>query len=253
MPSTTPPVIPPFVENFQRIESYVEIQEIMRSSDFVQGGSPERRVFFDDTLIMLDGEQHLQRKRIFGPLFSRDAMAFYESQLLDPLIEQVMGELRATRGSDGLARTDLVPLIRNMLHRISARLAGVDGVDTPARTERFRHLVAKLGEATAGQFSTRDKKDVVKEGLATLQALVEEFLQASLDRRRELVRQFNSGMLTQGVLPKDVLTFICLHGDDSRSRPDDTPPIRMSGANVPYSSRPQPRPLCIHCPTSLST
>ena len=214
------PVVPPYVDQFQRVNSYAEIQEIMRSQDFHQDSPPERKVLFHDTLIMSEGDRHLQLKTLFSSLFTKEAITYYELRLLEPVIEQVMSELRTSRGPDGLARTDLAPLVRTMLLRISARVTGVDGVDTPERTERFRVLVAKLGEATTAHWSTRDKDVVVKEGLQALEDLVKEFLEDSRNRRQELVRQYKAGTLKKEDLPRDVLTLICLHGDDNY--PGDT-------------------------------
>lgn len=220
-PSARQPV-PEYVNQFQRIESYAEIQEIMRSSAFYQGRTPERDAFFGDTLIMIDGKEHVERKRRMNPLFSRDAMAYYESHLLTPTIESVMFELRAARDAAGIVHSDVVPLIRAMLHRISAQITGVDGVNTPQRTERFCLLVEKLAEATTAHFSTKNRQDVVKEGMTTLGALVDEFLSPSLARRQELVKQFKGGVLGKDELPRDALTMLCLHDDDKRKRDDDT-------------------------------
>src|SRR5579862_8735883 len=198
-PEVTP--IPPFVSQHLHVHSHAEIQEIMQSPDFVQGRSPERDVFFGGSLVMLDGDEHIQRKKEFASLFSKGAMVFYETQLLEPVIAQAMAELRAKRGPDGLARTDLVPLVRTMLHRISAQVTGVDGIDTPARTERFRHLIAALADAASGQWSIRSREELFEEGLRARQTLVDEFLLPSLNRRRQLVKRFRSGQIDKENLP----------------------------------------------------
>ncbi|WP_197029436.1 cytochrome P450 [Paracoccus pantotrophus] len=212
---TAAPRLPPYAAQFAAVWSFAEIQEVMRSPDFHQGGFQESLMFLGDTILMVDGKTHLDRKMVFAPLFSKEAMAYYEARLLEPTIAEVMAELGAQHGPDGLARTDLVPLIRVMLHRISARIVGVDGVDTPVRTERFRQLLSALVEAAPVEWSTRNKQEVIAEGLATLNALVAEYLRPSLDRRRGLVRQFREGTLTKEELPRDVLTMICLEGTDA--------------------------------------
>lgn len=214
--------IPPFAQKLQRFETYAEINEIMRSTEFRQGGAPERFLFLGDTVMLLDGEEHLQRKALLSAIFTRDAMVAYETQLLDPQIEQVMAELQATRGADGLARADFVPLVRAMLLRIAAKVTGIDGVDTPERTERFHHLVATMSESVSGQWTTRPVEEVVRDGKATLEILVDEFMQASLSRRQALVLQFRSGELAKEDLPRDAFTLMCLHDLDTASRDGDS-------------------------------
>ena len=206
--------VPPYIANYQQVHSYAEIQEVMRSADFLQGGTPERFTFLGNSLLMTDGDEHLERKKRFSPLFSKESMAYYESHLLQPVIDEVMAELSVKRDADGLVRSDFVPLIRMMLHRIGARVVGLDGVDTPVRTDRYRALISKLGEAATAQWSTRDLKELVQEGLDHMKMLVDEFLKPSLDRRRELVRRFKAGELPREELPRDLLTAICLSGDD---------------------------------------
>lgn len=208
--------IPPYVDGLQHISRYAEVDEVMSSPDFVQGGGADRREFLGDCLLMLDGDHHLEKKQRYSALFTKGAMTFYETQLLDPVIEQVMSELQTHKGKDGLARTDLVPLIRIMLHRIAARVVGVDDVNTPERTERFRILVTRMGEAQAARFTKGEIGDVVKAGRQTLATLIDEFLRAPLERRQALVRRCQAGELPKEELPKDLLTLICLHGDDVR-------------------------------------
>jgi cytochrome P450 len=208
--------IPPYIADFQQVHSYAEIQEVMRSPDFQQGGTPERFKFLGNSLLMTDGDEHLERKKRFSPLFSKEAMAYYEDHLLQPVIDEVMAELSVKRDEDGLVRGDFVPLIRMMLHRIGARVVGLDGVDTPARTERYRALISKLGEAATAQWTTRNLPELVQEGTDHMKMLVDEFLRPARDRRRDLVRRFNAGELTKDELPRDLLTAICLYGDDVR-------------------------------------
>ena len=213
--------IPPNMTPYQQVHSYAEIEEIMNSNEFYQGGTPERRVFLGDTVLMLDGPLHDERKREFSSLFSKAAMASYEGDLLEPVIAQVLEDLRSHRRADGSVHTDLIPLIRMMLFRISALIVGVDGVDTPEKTERFRKLVEALGEAATAQWSVGDKDAVLRAGKETLRQLVDEFLSPSLDRRRCLVARHEAGEIAREDLPRDVLTLICLNHDDVI--PEDDP------------------------------
>ncbi|HSV82969.1 MAG TPA: cytochrome P450 [Ramlibacter sp.] len=225
---TTPvsdPAVPDFVKRLQRFDTYAEIEEIMKSPDFVMAGAEERTVFLEDTLIMSEGRRHNDLKQLFAPLMSRDAVAYYELHLVEPVVRQAIAEMDTRRGPDGLARTDVVPLIHAALTRISALVTGVDGVDTPERTERFRELVLTLSAATTGSFSTKPQAAMIESGKAAMKTLVDEYLRASLERRIGLARQHRAGTVAKEALPRDMLTALCLK--DDLSRPDD-------GDKIPY-------------------
>lgn len=213
------PIVPDFVVQFQKVDSYAEIEEIMKSTDFMQGGAAERQIFLEDTLIYAEGPRHLQLKRLFQDLMSREAMAYYEVKLLGPIIRETLDDLRRSQSSNSVIRADFVTLVQTILHKISAGVTGVDGVDTPERTARFRDLITSLGNATAGQFATGDKDAIIEEGKAVLHALVDEFLQSSLDRRIDLAKSWHDGRITKEELPRDALMTLCLEGD--LYRPDD--------------------------------
>jgi len=219
------PVIPEFVKKYQIVDGFHEIEEIMKSPDFTQGGQPERETFLRGTLIYLEGNEHRDTKNLLSPLMSRDSLAYYELHLLDPVITETLANLRHERDEDGLVRTDLVPLLRIMLRQISARVTGADGVDTPERIERFGALAAKVGAASSGQFAT-DRPQVIAEGKEALLMLIDEFLQASLDRRKQLVDELNAGKISKETLPRDMLMTLCLAND--LTRPDD------ADAEIPY-------------------
>jgi len=223
MTPVSDPVVPDFVKKLQRVDTYREIEEIMKSPDFMMAGAEERTVFLEDTLIMAEGQRHNELKQLFAPLMSRQAVAYYELHLVEPVIQSVVAELDSRRGPDGLVRLDVVPLLQAALTRISALVTGVDGVDTPERTERFRELVLTLSAATTGSFSTRPQADMIQSGKDALATLVDEYLQASLARRIDLVKRHRAGEVSKEELPRDMLTALCLQGDLSRA--DDSEKI----------------------------
>jgi len=213
------PAVPDFVKQLQRIDTYNEIKEIMTSPDFMMAGAEERTVFLEDTLIMSEGRRHSELKELFSPLMSRQAMVYYELHLVEPVIQTVIAELKGRPDADGKVRLDAVELTQATLTRISATVTGVDSVDTPERTERFRRLVLTLSEATTGSFSKAPVAEVIGKGREAMAALVSEYLQASLDRRIALTRRHRSGEIELSDLPRDMLMSMCLK--DDLSRPDD--------------------------------
>jgi cytochrome P450 len=218
MQPVSDPIVPDFVERLQRIDTYAEIEEVMRSNDFEMAGAEERTIFLEDTLIMSEGQRHSELKQLFAPLMSRQAVAYYELHLVEPVIQGAIAEMQTRRGADGVVRTDVVPLIQATLTRIAALVTGVDGVESPERTERFRDLVLVLSDATTGSFS-KTPEETIRAGREAMAALVDEYLRSSLERRRALVDGHHAGEVEKADLPRDMLTSLCLQ--DDLSRPDD--------------------------------
>jgi cytochrome P450 len=205
--------IPPFIANHLHVDSYAEIKEIMESPKFLQGRSPERDLFFGQSIVMTDGPLHHERKRRFAILFTKKALFHYENELMEPVIRQTLSELGVTSGRE--TRTDLVPLVRIMLHRISATVTGIDKVDTPEATERFRLLLERLAEAAAGQWAIKDREALTQSGLKAKKELIDDFMRPSLDRRMALVKEFREGRIQRDELPLDVMTVLCLDEPES--------------------------------------
>lgn len=217
------PVVPEFVKKLQRIDTYAEIEEIMKSQDFIMAGADERTLFLEDTLIMAEGQRHSDLKQLFAPLMSRQAVAYYELHLVEPVIQQAIADMQKHRAADGTLRIDVVKLIHATLTRISAQVTGVDGVDTDERTEHFRQLVLALSAATTGSFSKQPER-TIQAGRDAMAELIRDYLQVSLDRRKDLVLQQRAGTIAMEDLPRDMLTALCLqndtmHADDAEKIP----------------------------------
>lgn len=206
-------VAPPWFSDMVRVETYAEIDEILKSSDFVQGSHRESGMFLGGTLLTTDGSVHAERRKLFNALFSRAANQHYELAALVPVIDELMGELKDTRGADGLVRADVVPLVRAMLFRITAIVAGLDDVHTAERTERLRYLVERVGEGASVEWSVRPHDEVIAEALAFRKELIDEYYAPSYMRRQEMVRRFRAGEIAKTDLPQDVFTLIALHID----------------------------------------
>ena len=224
MQAVQDPPVPDFVNKLQRIDTYAEISEIMTSPDFVMAGAEERYIFLGDTLIMSEGQRHSELKQLFAPLMSRQAVAYYELHLVEPVIQAVIGELKGRPDAEGHPRLDAVELIHAALTRISAQVTGIDDIDTPERTDRFRELVLIVSEATTGSFSKRPVEQVIRDGRAAMDELVRDYMETSLKRRVELARRQRAGEIEMANLPRDMLMSLCLKGDLSLPGDDETIP-----------------------------
>jgi cytochrome P450 len=214
---------PAHIAAMTTIADYREIDEILRSKDFRQGSHTESLPLFADSILLLDGPEHRERRRMENPLFDRNALLYYDHSALDPVVEQMVADSLAGAGPDGRVKVDLMVLVRAMLYRIAAATTGIDGVDTPERTERFRFFLEQLGAAATVEWSTEDHDTVLARGLALRDEFVTEFFGPSLRRRQELVEGYRAGTVAREDLPVDLLTLLFLHWDESW---DDELPLR---------------------------
>lgn len=203
--------LPQWFADLPKITGYAEIDEVLRSKDFVQGTHQEGREFLGGALLLIDGDEHFARRRLESPLFSRAALAYYEHHALEPVVGEAFEELRGRRGDDGAVRAELVELTRTMLYRIAAVTTGIDGVEGDERTAQFITMVNLLGDASTVQWSTRPHHEVIAEGVACREEFVRLFYGPSLARRQALV---DAGT-PAAELPRDLLTTLLLTRDPS--------------------------------------
>jgi cytochrome P450 len=205
----------PYLETMRKFDRHADCDEVLRSRDFVQGSHRESAPFFEDSLIMLDGEAHFERRRLESVLFTKAALERYERSALDPHIEQVITETTANgRGADGVVRGDLCEMLPGMLARIAATITGIDGVDDPVSTARFRWFLDQLGTGVTVEWSTDDHDEVIRRILGVRADFVSEFFGPSARRRRDLVAQRDAGAISDDDLPRDLLTVLYSNWND---------------------------------------
>jgi cytochrome P450 len=205
--------IPPYIAGMTKLDTYSEISEVLRSKSFRQGSHQESKPFFDRSLLMLDGPEHFQRRRLESVLFSKEALLYYEKTVLQPAIDRAMAEVSQQRDADGMAIGDLVPLTRRMLLEMTAAITGMDGVDNPEATELFGQYLASLGEGVTVEWSMEDHDAVIARVLAVRDEFVRDFYAPSVSRRRDLVERHRAGDLPASELPRDLATLMLLEHD----------------------------------------
>ncbi len=227
-------VPPPHIAGLQHFETYAEVDEILRSKSFRQGSHQESQAFFGDSLLTIDHDRHFERRRLEAPLFRKAALEYYEHTELIPLIDRALDEAAQNRGDDGLVRADLCSLLRTMLARISAVTTGIDGVDTPERTDAFRSYIEQLGVGATVEWSTEDHDEVIDRILAVRADFERDFYTASVERRKELIARHNAGEIGDDDLPNDLLTLLYLHWNDDW---DDELPLREAALYLVASTQ----------------
>lgn len=203
--------LPQWFSELEHLSSFGDIDETLRSPKFVQGQHRQSLMFLGDTILLIDGNEHFERRRMESELFDRSALQYYESHALRPVVNRIMNGLKAD--TDGVVHADLVDITRTALYRISASVTGIDGVDESESTQTFVDWVNLLGEASTVQWSTRPRDVVIAEGLEIRRKFYDRFLGPSIERRRELLRQLRAGTITKQDLPRDVMMTLLLKTD----------------------------------------
>jgi len=195
--------LPQWFRELEHLTTFNEIDEVLRSPNFVQGQHRQSLMFLGDTILLIDGEAHFERRRMESELFDRSALQYYEGHSLRPVIDRLMSDIRPD--VRGTAHADLVDITRTALYRISANVTGIDGIDEFESTQTFVEWVNLLGEAATVQWSTRPKDVVIAEGLEIRKQFFDRFLGPSIERRRALVADLAAGRVSKADLPRDVL------------------------------------------------
>ena len=214
---------PPHIKGLQMFTTFAEIDEILRSKDFRQGSHQESQPFFGRSLLTIDGDEHYDRRRLEAPLFTKAALEYYEHRELVPLISKTLEECKLERSTDGLVRADLCILLRAMLARISAATTGIDGVDTPQQTVRFRDFVDQLGVGATVEWAVEDHDVMIQRILAVRDEFNREFFEPSVNRRKEIIARVRAGELPHDALPRDLISLMYFHWNDDW---DDELPLR---------------------------
>ncbi|MBM3344978.1 MAG: cytochrome P450 [Betaproteobacteria bacterium] len=208
------------VADMVQLTDYDEIGEVLKSRKFLQGGHRiARQSLMKDVVFMIDGEEHLSRRRILARLLDDDAVAGYRDRHLVPVVERCLAEEGAAhRGADGLVRTDLAPLIQVCLHRVAAALVGIDGLESAEATQRF---IGQVRTITAGQtvdWSLEDKDAVLARGHAARDEFQREFFAPSIERRKRIVADAHArgnSPAAIAALATDMLTLMVVHREDT--------------------------------------
>lgn len=215
----------PSVAHMTQISRFDEINQILLSSKFIQGGFTDaREKLITDTLITVDGKRHMRRRGMLSRIMNDSHLAAMREQFLNPVISQTLADLAASaKHADGVLYADLVPLAQRCVQLIAAAVAGVDCENTPERTDRLVGLVKRIGAGVQVEFSREPVETVLKDAELAQRQFHDEFFKASYDRRAALIEEVKQGKRESADLPKDVLTQTIQHDLDAWDGDQDLP------------------------------
>ncbi len=159
-------------------------------------------------IVTVEGEAHRQRRSLEGRLFVSSVLKAHERTMIPNIIEATLQP--CLENGAGC----LVQISQGVTGRIAARIIGLDGLDDPAATTEAVYLLSALVGGTSSVHGTH-------EPITRRQArnrLRQRFIDPSLERRRNLVRQYQAGKRTREELPFDLITLLLLHNEQWSSQ-----------------------------------
>lgn len=154
------------------------------------------------TIVTLENSAHYQRRSIEGRLFALSVLQNYEQTLIPTLIEEVLAPVLAAK------KGCLVEIAHAVASRIAARVIGLDGLDNSARLSEVTFYISALVGGTS--VSAPDGANVLTRREAR-NRLWERFIYSAIDRRRNLLQQYQAGRLAKEALPFDLITLLLQH------------------------------------------
>ncbi len=209
--TTLDPARGPSVSEMTWFTSYQDVDEIFKSQSFVQGGGGLRdsEPFVGHSLLSLSGDDHFERRRIEAALFRRATLRQYEDGVLATSLRASLATCE--RGADGVARGELIRLVRLALCRVSAALVGIDGIDTTEAVDTYLAYMDKLSHGVNIEWAARDHREIIRQGLDVKRQFEQELVAPSLSKRERLVSNYKAGKLKAEDLPLDLLTIMLMH------------------------------------------
>jgi cytochrome P450 len=200
------------------VTGFKDAQQTLSLPDLKQALYDEGAALMDRVLVTLDGEDHRRRRLMEMKIFKKDFFAFYENEVLPPVLRETLEPFVA------LGSTDLVEVAYHCMIGLTADFAGIDRpLRTAAETADLVRLLRVFGlAATVGQFTgSRVEADALK---ATIAAGMEDFqrdyFRPSVGRRSGLIARWRAGEIGDEALPRDILTLL-LRNDDQIELPPD--------------------------------
>ena len=109
-----------------------------------------------------------------------------EGTLVDEIFQEDVRRLAAsTEARDGQFRFDLIPFCSKVVWRLVASMVGIDGIDDPARVERFQSLVMPVVEGLNIEHYPQEQHNEILTTARECRAVIRaELFETSVARRR---------------------------------------------------------------------
>lgn len=188
------------------LTTYAECREAFRHRALRQALYDEATPLMGGVIVNLHGDEHRVRRRFENRLFRPDTFAWYETEVIPSIIDDVMQSPRAE------GRAELLSVARLTMMTLATRIAGVD---VPLdRFDHFARLMERLAKGSTVTHATGDHAAVLADGVDALAEVTQRYLEPSIEHRRALVAAVQSGEADAASLPRDVVTTLLMAADE---------------------------------------
>jgi len=162
------------------LSTYADVRSALFNRDLLQAAHRdyEKGNIIEGVVMQLDGDPHRERRRLENPLFRRETLTYYESEVFPGVIDRLLGSLVV----DGTG--DLVEIGQVLTVVLSARISGID-LD-PSDLDAIRDVVRLTHVFTQGTSitdSSRPKADVIADVQLALGSFERRYYAKSRERR----------------------------------------------------------------------
>jgi len=185
------------------LRSHQEVHDAFRNRHLRQALYDAGAAVMADSLIVLHGTEHRDRRRVENRLFRRQVFVQWEDEMVDAAVE------RAFRPFIDRGVGDLVTMAHRTTMNLTAYVAGIDQpAGTIEETERLLAITRTFSEGATMVHTTRDPAVLEAEVLDVMERFDDEFLQPSIARR--------AAALASGAddAPTDVLATLLAHREE---------------------------------------
>lgn len=200
-----------------RLHSYAEVGEALRSRSLAPLLSDGTEAFRKGTLRQIDGVAHRVRRRTLGTLLNGEGGAWFRERVLHPTIRRGLDAVLANPNPDGLARTDMVVLVRNAFFQFAAALIGLTDVHGDDAADSLRLSCLPINTAMSSAYRTGDRAAMLAAGLAAKENFKDRYFTPALGTHRQMFDAVERGECRREDLPHDFLSLIVQGTDPTLS------------------------------------
>lgn len=182
------------------LSTYDECREALRHRALRQALYDEAAPLMEGVIVNLHGDAHRVRRRFENRLFRPDTFAWYETEIIPTIIDEVLQEPRRA------GQAELLSVARRTMMTLAVRIAGID-VEAD-RLDEFAGLMERLAKGSTVSHATGDRHAVLQAGIDALHEVAEQFIEPSVSRRQLVVDEVRDGRSDASFLPRDVVTTL---------------------------------------------